>query len=53
MGTDLRCTVTLADGTEIAVRVPPPFPGHVQPGAEVSLYADASALRPLASEGAV
>lgn len=25
MGTDLRCGVTLADGTEIIVRLPPPF----------------------------
>ena len=50
MGTDLRCTVTLDGGAELAVRVPPPFPAHVQPDAEVSLYADPSALRPLTAE---
>ena len=52
MGTDLRCNVTLADGTELAVRVPPPFPVEVQPDAEVSLYADPVALRPLTPETA-
>ena len=52
MGTDLRCNVTLADGTELAVRVPPPFPAEVQPDAEVSLYADPVALRPLTPETA-
>ncbi|MGO3147899.1 MAG: ABC transporter ATP-binding protein, partial [Leucobacter sp.] len=50
MGTDLRCTVTLADGTELAVRVPPPFDEGFRPGAEVKLYADAASLRPLTSE---
>ncbi|MGK0716060.1 ABC transporter ATP-binding protein [Leucobacter sp. W1153] len=52
MGTDLRCNVTLADGTELAVRVPPPFPAEVQPDAEVSLYADPVSLRPLTPETA-
>ena len=52
MGTDLRCNVMLADGTELAVRVPPPFPAEVQPDAEVSLYADPVALRPLTPETA-
>jgi len=50
MGTDLRCTVALADGTELAVRVPPPFHDGIRPEAEVSLYADTAALRPLLPE---
>ena len=50
MGTDLRCTVDLADGTELAVRVPPPFGEGFRPGAEVKLYADAESLRPLTPE---
>jgi len=50
MGTDLRCTVALADGAELAVRVPPPFHDDIRPDAEVSLYADAAALRPLVPE---
>ena len=47
MGTDLRCTVALTDGTELAVRVPPPFHDDIRPDADVVLYADAAALRPL------
>lgn len=50
MGTDLRCTVTLADGTEIAVRVPPPFTDDIRPSAKVNLYAEPSSLRPLTPE---
>lgn len=50
MGTDLRCTVALGDSTEFAVRVPPPFHEGIHPDAEVDLYADAQALRPLAPE---
>ncbi|MFC5336925.1 ABC transporter ATP-binding protein [Leucobacter denitrificans] len=50
MGTDLRCTVTLSDGTELALRVPPPFDEGYRPGSEVKLYADAESLRPLAPE---
>ncbi len=50
MGTDLRCTVTLADGTELALRVPPPFNEGYSPGSEVKLYADVESLRPLAHE---
>ncbi|WP_424960870.1 ABC transporter ATP-binding protein [Leucobacter weissii] len=50
MGTDLRCTVTLSDGTELGVRVPPPFHEGLQPGAEVGLHAEAAALRPLVPE---
>ncbi|WP_219845067.1 ABC transporter ATP-binding protein [Leucobacter massiliensis] len=48
MGTDLRCTVRLEDGTELAVRIPPPFDATIRPDATVSLYAEAEALRPLA-----
>lgn len=50
MGTDLRSTVTLEDGTHVAVRVPPPFDEAFIPGAEVGLTADTSALRPLDPE---
>src|SRR5690606_25617143 len=50
MGTDLRCTVTLGDGTELALRVPPPFNEGYRPGSEVKLYADVESLRPLEPE---
>ena len=50
MGTDLRCTVELADGTQIALRVPPPFGEDIRPDAEIALYADPASLRPLAPE---
>ncbi|WP_083451491.1 ABC transporter ATP-binding protein [Leucobacter celer] len=52
MGTDLRCTVRLANGAELAVRVPPPFDAGIRPDAEVSLYTETEALRPLAPEPA-
>lgn len=52
MGTDLRATVELADGTELAVRVAPPFDAAIRPEAELPLYAHVEALRPLAPEGA-
>jgi len=52
MGTDLRCTVTLSDGTALAVRVPPPFGGlHLVPGAAVRLGARPADVRPLVPEG--
>jgi spermidine/putrescine transport system ATP-binding protein len=52
MGTDLRCTVRLQDGTDVAVRVPPPFGVDLQQvGATVTLSAQASSLRPMAPEG--
>lgn len=51
MGTDLRCTVQLADGTDIALRLHPPFDEQLTPGTEVSLYAESAALRPLLPEG--
>ena len=51
MGTDLRCTVSLADGTELAVRVPPPFDEGYRPGTVVKLYAEVESLRPLSPEG--
>ncbi|AZI59374.1 ABC transporter ATP-binding protein [Nakamurella antarctica] len=50
MGTDLRCSVELADGTEIAIRVPPPFDVDILPGAEVALYTDVTSLRALIPE---
>lgn len=50
MGADLRCTVQLADATELVVRVPPPFDEGYVPGAEVKLYADAGSLRALTPE---
>ncbi|WP_051053722.1 ABC transporter ATP-binding protein [Leucobacter salsicius] len=50
MGTDLRATVELADGTELAVRVAPPFDAAIRPEAELPLYAPIEALRPLAPE---
>lgn len=52
MGTDLRATVKLADGTELAVRVAPPFDAAIRPEAELPLYAPAEALRPLTPEAA-
>ncbi|MEY4533602.1 MAG: hypothetical protein RI926_1371 [Actinomycetota bacterium] len=52
MGTDLRCTVQLQDGTDVAVRVPPPFGVDLQKvGATVSLSAETSSIRPMAPEG--
>ncbi|MBC9953771.1 ABC transporter ATP-binding protein [Leucobacter sp. cx-42] len=53
MGTDLRVTVELADGTELAVRVPPPFADTIRPEAELPLFAPVEALRPLAPESTV
>lgn len=51
MGADLRCTVLLGDGTELAVRVPPPFDGlALTPGAVVEVGAQVGDLRPLAPE---
>lgn len=50
MGTDLRCTVALDDGTEVSVRVPPPFHDDLRPEALVALYAEPAALRPLTPE---
>lgn len=50
MGTDLRCTVVLDDGTEVSVRVPPPFHDGLHPEATVFLFAENSALRPLVPE---
>ncbi len=51
MGTDLRCKVTLSDGTELAVRVPPPFGVELQSvGAEVTLSAETENIRPMAAE---
>ena len=52
MGTDLRCTVVLEDGTEVSVRVPPPFHDGLHPEAEVSLFAETAALRPPVPEAA-
>ncbi|MDR3107857.1 MAG: ABC transporter ATP-binding protein [Bifidobacteriaceae bacterium] len=38
MGTDLRCTVELADGQRLRVRVPPPFASaHLEPGGAVGV----------------
>ena len=51
MGTDLRCTVRLHDGTDVAVRVPPPFGVDLQEvGATVTLNAASTSIRPMASE---
>lgn len=51
MGTDLRCLVTLADKTEVAVRVPPPFTVEgLTPGSTVKLCADPEMIRALAEE---
>lgn len=52
MGTDLRCTVSLQDGTDVAVRVPPPFGVDLQQvGATVTLSAATTSIRPMAPEG--
>ncbi|MFA9277165.1 MAG: ABC transporter ATP-binding protein [Rhodoluna sp.] len=52
MGTDLRCTVSLQDGTDVAVRVPPPFGVDLQQvGATVTLSATTTSIRPMAPEG--
>lgn len=52
MGTDLRCTVKLQDGTEVAVRVPPPFGIDLQQvDAAVTLTAASTSIRPMAPEG--
>jgi spermidine/putrescine transport system ATP-binding protein len=52
MGTDLRCTVKLQDGTDVAVRVPPPFGVDLQQvGAQVTLSAAPTSIRPMAPEG--
>ena len=50
MGTDLRCTVTLEDDTELAVRLHPPFREGIAPGVRVSLYTQVEAMRPLIPE---
>lgn len=51
MGTDLRCLVTLADKTEVAVRVPPPFTVEgLTPGSTVKLCAHPEMIRALAEE---
>jgi spermidine/putrescine transport system ATP-binding protein len=53
MGTDLRIQVALADGTTLAVRVPPPFDSlALTPGAPVTVGVDPAHLRPLALEEA-
>jgi len=53
MGTDLRCTATLADGTEVAIRVAPPFEDQgLTIGASVSLCAEPEHIRPLEKERA-
>jgi spermidine/putrescine transport system ATP-binding protein len=52
MGTDLRCTVKLQDGTVVAVRVPPPFGVDLHKvGAQVTLSAAPTSIRPMAPEG--
>jgi spermidine/putrescine transport system ATP-binding protein len=43
MGTDLRATATLADGQELRLRIPPPFP-ELTPGGEVRLDVAADAI---------
>ncbi|EPR75685.1 Putrescine transport ATP-binding protein PotA [Leifsonia rubra CMS 76R] len=51
MGTDLRCTVLLEGGTELAIRIPPPFDDKTtRVGESLDLYADPSSLRPLVPE---
>ena len=51
MGTDLRCTVRLQDGTDVAVRVPPPFGVDLQEvGTTVTLSAASTSIRPMAPE---
>ncbi len=53
MGTDLRCTATIADGTQVHVRVAPPFDASTLViGTEVSLSAEESSIRPMADEAA-
>lgn len=53
MGTDLRCTVSLADGAEVAVRVPPPFDElGIAIGATVKLCAEPETIRLMAPEQA-
>lgn len=53
MGTDLRCTIALADGTELAVRVPPPFDDlGLAIGATVKLCAEPESIRLMAAEPA-
>jgi spermidine/putrescine transport system ATP-binding protein len=53
MGTDVRCTVTLDDGTELGVRIPPPFDAAAtRVGERLELYADPASLRPLVPEKA-
>lgn len=52
MGTDLRCTVKLQNGTDVAIRVPPPFGVDLQQvGATVTLTAASTSIRPMATEG--
>lgn len=51
MGTDLRCTVALDDGTELGVRIPPPFDDKVtKVGGRLDLFADPASLRPMVPE---
>ena len=51
MGTDIRCMVALEDGTEIGIRIPPPFDENVtKVGKRLELYADPANLRPLIPE---
>jgi len=51
MGTDLRCTVSLTDETEIAIRVPPPFNLEgLTIGSHVKLCAEPSMIRPMTAE---
>ena len=53
MGTDLRCTVLLEDGTELAIRIPPPFDEKAtRVGETLELFADPASLRPLVPEKA-
>ena len=53
MGTDLRCTVILDDGTELGIRIPPPFDeAATRVGETLELYADPANLRPLVPEKA-
>nr|WP_111719800.1 ABC transporter ATP-binding protein [Homoserinimonas sp. OAct 916] len=53
MGTDLRCTVLLDDGTELGVRIPPPFDDKAtKVGSVIKLYAEPANIRPLMPETA-
>ena len=53
MGTDLRCTVTLDDDTELSIRVPPPFDEQaIRVGKSIDLFAEPASLRPLVPENA-